>query len=115
MTINFNTTQSGIRSFQKAIETNAENFANIQTKNYKASRANFIEGANGSIEVEIQKIETPGDPLPPGQGEPGDEMSNVDIAEETVDLIKNKSALESNLKVLKRLDELIGNFIDIIG
>jgi hypothetical protein len=23
--------------------------------------------------------------------------------------------LESNLKVLKRLDELIGNFIDIIG
>jgi len=115
MTINFNTTQSGIRAFQKAIETNAENIANIQTKNYKASRANFIEGANGSIEVEIQKIETSGAPLPPDQGEPGDEMSNVDIAEETVDLIKNKSALESNLKVLKRLDELIGNFIDIIG
>lgn len=105
---------SALFAFGDKISVNANNLANVNTDEFKKSRADIVETSHGSIEAEVNIIDTPGSLY----SEPGDptirEMSNVDIAEEIVQTIPTQNGYEANLKMISEYDEMIGSVINII-
>jgi flagellar basal-body rod protein FlgC len=93
---------------------NAGNLANVNTDEFKKSRADIVETFHGSVEAGISRVDTPGQLY----SEPGDpeirEMSNVDIAEEVVQTIPTRHGYEANLKMISVYDELLGSVINIV-
>jgi flagellar hook protein FlgE len=61
-------------------------------------------------------VDTPGAPVlsADGTGEIR-ESSNVDLAEEIVDLHTTQYGFEANLKTLKAEDEMLGSLFDILA
>ena len=116
---------SALDGFSTKTAVVSNNVANSNTDDYKKSRAVLEEGLNGGVEVSIQKIDTPGTPVSYEDnntvGAEGassaqtKETSNVDLAEETVQLITAQRGHEANLTSIKVQDEMQGSIIDILG
>jgi len=131
---------SALDAFSKKAAVVSNNIANMHTDGYKKSRAILEEGQNGGVEVSIQKIDTPGSPLPYEEGfnvqaeeasnvDPAgeadhneeaanvraEETSNVDPAEETVQMIMAQRGYEANLKSLATQNEMQEAILDIMG
>ena len=113
---NINSALSGLLAHNKKTEVTANNVANINTDDFKKSRALLQEETNGEVTVDIQKIETPGVPIVYTEGEEktSTETSNVDYTEETVSMITTSRGFEANLKVIQTEDEMLGSLLDII-
>jgi len=108
-------TLSGLNAHTKKMEVAANNIANINTDDFKKSRAVFKEEANGEVRVDIQRIETGGNPIPFAEGEKTSaKTSNVDYAEEAVSMMIANRGLEANLKALQIDEEMKGSILDII-
>ena len=108
-------TLSGLEAHKKKLNVTANNIANIITDGFKKSRVVFHEGTHGGVEVDVQKINTPGNPIDYEDGEQviHTETSNVDYAEEAVNMIIAQRGFEANLKVLQTEDEILGSILDI--
>ncbi len=131
---------SALDAFSKSLAVTSNNIANMNTDGYKKSRATLQEGQNGGVEVSIEKIDTPGSPIPheedpdvqteesPNADSAEDtansqetadvqtqETSNVDLAEETVHMIIAQRGYEANLKSIEAQDELQETILDIVG
>ena len=106
-----------LKAFSKSLAVTSNNVANMNTNGYKKSRAVLQEGQNGGVEVSIQKIDTPGSPIPFEEASDGQvrETSNVDLAEEMVHMMLAQRGHEGNVKSLQAQDELIGTILDIVG
>ena len=104
-----------LQAFGTKQEVTSNNVANVNTDGFKKSRADFQEADPSGVIVSISRVNTPGSPLPPDEntGEPR-ETSNVDIGEETVDLMTTKFAYTANLKTLQTTNDMIGTVIDIL-
>ena len=109
-------TLSGLYAHRKKMDVTANNIANINTDGFKKSRVVFEEKAVGGVEVDIQKIETPGNPIHYKEGEKvmHTETSNVDYAQEAVSMIMANTGSEANLRALQTEDEMLGSLLDII-
>jgi flagellar hook protein FlgE len=110
-------TVSAINAIETKMAVLSNNVANSQTNGFKKSHADLNEGKNGSVEVEITMVDTPG-PITSVEenGRMAEkEMSNVDLAEELPQTIIAKTGYEANLKMLKTQDEMMGSLLDIIG
>jgi flagellar basal-body rod protein FlgC len=95
----------------------ANNIANVNTEEFKKSRATIKEGINGNVEVAVNKVNTPGHRY---QELDGDQMveretSNVNLEEELPDLMVTQRTYEANLKVLQTRDKMLGTTLDILG
>ena len=105
-----------LNAFSKSLAVASNNVANMNTDGYKKSRAVLKEGQNGGVEVSIQKIDTPGSPIP--YEEESDfqvkETSNVDLAEEMVHMMLAQRGHAGNVKSIQAQDELIGTILDIV-
>ena len=101
------------------LATASNNVANSHTNGYKKSRAVLEEGQNGEVGVSIEKIDTPGVPVSYPDGVDGsirvEETSNVDLAEETVNMIMDQRGFEANLKSVKTQEELEEAILDILA
>ena len=116
---------SALDGFSKQTAVVSNNVANSNTDDYKKSRAVLEEGLNGGVEVSIQKIDTPGTPVSyednntvlaeEASSAQTKETSNVDLAEETVQLITAQRGHEANLTTIKVQNEMLGSVIDILG
>ena len=131
---------SALDAFSKKAAVVSNNIANMHTDGYKKSRAILEEGQNGGVEVSIQKIDTPGSPIPHEEDSNvgaeeasnvnpaeeaahneeaanvrAEETSNVDPAEETVQMIMAQRGYEANLKSLVTQNEMQEAVLDIIG
>ena len=108
---------SGLSANTKKMGVSANNVANINTGDFKKSRTVFKADAHGEVAVDIQKIETPGNPISYEEGEKKihKETSNVDYAEEAVNMITAQKGFKANLMVIKTQAEMLGSILDIIA
>jgi len=110
-------TLSALQAYKKSMGVTANNIANVNTDEFKKSRATLKEGVNGGVEVEVSKVNTPGHRYQELQGDQRveKETSNVNLEEELPDLMVNQRSYEANLKVLQTQDKMLGTTLDILG
>lgn len=108
---------SALYAFRKKMDVTSNNIANVNTDEFKKSRATLNEGPTGGVEVHIQEVNTPGIPKKTIQNDRvvDVESSNVDLAEELTDMIATQNAYNANLKSTQTLDDMLGSLLDILG
>ncbi len=108
---------SALRAHGVKMAVTANNIANVETEEFKKSRATLKEDSNGGVEVDIERIDSPG-PLVTKEinGQMVEkELSNVDLAEEIPQTIPTQRGYEANLTTIKTRDEMLGTVLDILG
>jgi len=111
-----NTALSSLGAHLRKLDVTANNIANANTHDFKKSRADFEEASPAGVKVTISRMETPGTPLPPDEViGTGHEMSNVDVAEEFIDLITTQHGFEANAKTVQTESEMQGTLLDILA
>lgn len=115
---------SALRAFGVKSQVTANNVANVNTDEFKKSRADMVEGVNGGVDVAISK---PGSPekgnfktnAPPvksvGTENEQKEPSNVDIAEEMVNMMTTETSYSANTKMVQSRDDMLGTVIDMVS
>jgi flagellar hook protein FlgE len=93
----------------------SNNIANVNTDEFKGSRAALSEDRAGGVHADIEKDDTPGPVRSVIQDGVATEkeMSNVDLTQEIPEMIPTQRAYEANLKAIKTYDEMLGALIDI--
>ena len=112
-----NSTLSALQAYKSSMGVTANNIANVNTEEFKKSRATMKEGVNGNVKVEIDKVITPGNRYQVLEGNQmvEKETSNVNLEEELPDLMITQRTYEANLKVLQTQDKMLGATLDILG
>jgi flagellar hook protein FlgE len=110
---------SALRALSIKQDVTANNTANMNTDNFKKTRAFLEESPSSSgVKVTLSRVNTPGAPIPPEEGLPASyenrEMSNVDPAEELVEMIATRHAFTANIKSIQTEDEMEKTLLDII-
>ena len=108
---------SALNAFGEKMAVTANNVANVETEEFKKSRAVMVEGSNGEVEVNVEKVDEPGPTrteIEEGQMVEK-EMSNVDLAEEIPQTMIAQRGYEANLATVKTEDEMVGTLIDVMG
>ena len=87
---------SALQAFNKSQQVTAHNVANLNTDEFKASRATFQENGNGGVNSTVSATQ-----------------DTVDISREAVNLLSNTAGFKANLKVLKAADEMTKELLSI--
>ncbi|MDQ7032523.1 MAG: flagellar basal body rod C-terminal domain-containing protein [Desulfonauticus sp.] len=125
----FSISTSALKSSSLAEEVSANNIANINTPEFKASRVDLETGQDGKgvVVSQISQDQNPGAiseqiELQPnaqtGQIEQqivSKETSNTDLAQEMVNQILNERFFEANTRPISTYDSMLGNFINIFA
>ena len=115
---------SAVNSAISALQVNktrlgvtADNIANVNTDEFKKSRAIQKEGSNGDVQVNIERVNTPGHRYQELEGNQliEKEGSNVSLEEEVPELMVTQRTYEANLKVVQTHDKMLGTLLDITG
>ena len=106
-----------MQAFKTKLGGTADNIANVNTDEFKKSRLTLKEGTNGDVQVDINRINTPGHRYQELEGDRlvEKESSNVDLEEELPEMMVTQRTYEANLKVLQTRDEILGSLLDIMG
>jgi flagellar hook protein FlgE len=121
MSDTFNSALSALGAFFRKMDVTANNIANINTNNFKKSRAEMEDVYPSGVKVSISRVDTPGDQLPsddalpPHEQSQNQESSNVNLAEELVDLITTEHAVSANIMTMRTKDEMEKKLIDIMA
>ncbi|MBW2321360.1 MAG: hypothetical protein JRF31_11105 [Deltaproteobacteria bacterium] len=110
-------TLSALNAFNKKMNVIANNVANVETEEFKKSRATLVEPPENSVKVEVSQPEDPGPTVvevKDGQIEEK-QMSNVDLTEEIPQSMVAQRGYEANLATLRTYDEMIKSILDIVG
>jgi flagellar hook protein FlgE len=111
-----NTALSALGAYLKKQDVTANNIANVNTNDFKKTRAVFEETSPDGVRVTLSRVEAPGTPLPPDEViGAGHEMSNVSIEAELVDLITTQRGFEANVKTVQTENEMQRTLLDIIA
>ena len=112
-----NPAMSAIAAFRKKMDVTSNNIANANTDGFKKSRTTFEEVSTGGVKANVQEVTTPGINKETIQNNRliETESSNVDLAEELVEMISTQTAYGANLKSLKASNEMLGSLLDIFG
>lgn len=93
---------TALKAFDRKLDVNANNVANVNTNNFKKSRVELQEAANGGVEVTISKVNTPGLEIEPNPRTGGAQQeANVNLAEEFVDQIVIQYSYKANILTVK--------------
>lgn len=105
---------SGLRAGLDQLDASANNIANLSTDGFKKDSVLLSEGVGGGVVAAITKSMEPG---PFYQSPKGDltEASNVDLAQETSQLIVAKYAFSMNLAAIRTEDEMRKSVIDLLA
>ena len=112
-----NSTTSALQAFRTKMGVTADNVANVNTEEFKKSKATLKEGVQGDVRVEINRVNTPGHRYQELKGDQvvEKESSNVNLEQEIPGMIITQNAYEANLKTLQTQDDMLGSLLDIIG
>ena len=112
-----NSTLSALQAFNTKMGVTANNIANVNTDEFKKSRARLEEGTKGEVRVDIKRVDTPGHPYREFVGDQmvEKESSNVKLDEELPNMMVTQHSYEANLKVLQSRDRMLGTVLDIMG
>ena len=94
----------------------SHNVANVETDEFKKSRALMEEAKPSGVTVTIETVDTPGAVLPVNN-ETGEtrETSNVDLAEEMVQMMSTQRSYDANLQSIKTWDEMMESVLDLFA
>ena len=108
---------AALKAFGTKMDVTAKNIANVNSEEFKKSRATLKAGPNGNVQVDVETIDTPGPSVVSEEGGQATkkELSNVDLSEEISEMIIAKHGYGANLKAIKAQDEVLGEAIDILG
>ena len=81
---------AGLSIFKKKMDVSANNIANSSTEEFKKSRVVTTQDEQGNPVANVEKVNTPGVPLPEIAGSGPRESSNVDLANEILDTLNAK-------------------------
>lgn len=117
MITNVSSNLSALRAYGTKMGVHADNVANVNTDGYKKNRAMLKEGPNQSVDVDIDRVGTPGAIYERYEGfeRVEKETSNVDLAEEFPAMMTTQHAYTANLKVIQTQDEILGSLLDVVG
>ena len=110
----YNAAISGLQAASLKLKVSANNVANANTDGYQKQQVTTRTGTYG-VEVKVEKvsavespnnIQTGGEPIP-------DAPSNVDVAEELLEMKAAQNLFEANLKTLNTNDNMLGRILDI--
>lgn len=106
---------SGISAYAKQIEVSANNVANVNTDGFKKSHTELVSVGTGGVLPVVRKDDSSGPTVlsDRGRGPTLVELSNVDLAEETVDQIIAQRGFEANVSTLKTADDMLGTILDM--
>jgi flagellar basal-body rod protein FlgC len=112
-----NSTVSALQAYQTQMQVTSNNVANVNTEGFKKSKATLREGDNGDVQVDVNRVNTPGHRYQELEGDKmvEKETSNVDLAEEFPQMMVTQHAYEANMKVLQAQDKMMGTTLDILG
>ena len=112
-----NSTVSALQAYKTQMNVTSNNVANVNTEGFKKSKASLKEGDNGDVQVDVNRVNTPGHRYqePENDRMVEKETSNVDLAEEFPQMMVTQHAYEANMKVLQAQDKLLGTTLDILG
>ena len=108
---------TALKAFETKMGVTAKNIATVNSEEYKKSRATLKAGPNGNVQVDIERIDTPGPAIVSEEGgqTTKKELSNVDLSEEITEMIIAEHGYVANLKAVKAQDEVLGEALDILG
>jgi flagellar basal body rod protein FlgG len=108
------TSIAGINAFCRQMETTANNIANVNTEGYKSKKGKITEDYQKVAECTVNINKTTGIPI---QGSDRDvhEFSNVDLSQETPNLLLTLRGYEASLKTLKLQTEVDKSVLDILA
>lgn len=123
--IDFNASVSAMNAFSTVQQVTAHNIANVNTEEFKASRATLEEVPNrgGARIQDITETSGSGGMVPvdkPVANQAGElvqsrimvQASNTDIAREMTNMISNENAYAANAAVIRTRDDMIGGLIN---
>lgn len=116
MSIEFYSSIAGINAFLRKLDATSNNVANINTDNYKRRVAHISQDKNGLPETKITIDKTPGveNPIKPGEPDgPPKEMSNVNYADEVINMIEAKNGVKANVRALQCTSDTFDSLLDI--
>jgi flagellar hook protein FlgE len=90
--------QSGIEAYSTKMEVTANNIANVNSENFKASQVTMRENPNGGVDARVSQT-----------------ADKVDISREAVEMLSTTAGFKANLKVLKTNSEMSQSLLDIIS
>ena len=112
-----NSTISALQAYKTRLGVNADNIANVNTAEFKKSRTTLKEGINGDVQVDINRVNTPGHRYQELEGDQliEKEGSNLSLEEEIPEILVTRRTYEANLKVLQTQNRMLGTLLDITG
>jgi flagellar basal body rod protein FlgG len=105
---------TALAAYSQKVQATAHNVANLNTEGFKKSRVILQEGHPAGVTASLQRIDSPGAPIPSLDQATIAESSNVDVGEEMLNLMTSKHAFQANLKVIQTEEERIGFLLDIL-
>lgn len=117
MGCSINSSASALKAFGTKMAVSANNVANVNSEDFKKSRALVTEGENDSVKVDISRVNTEG-PLVTetfNNERVQRELSNTDIAEEFTQQIMTQYGFEANTRTIRTQDEMLGTIIDLVA
>ena len=105
---------TALKAFDRKLDVNANNVANVETNNFKKSRVELQEAANGGVTVTINRVDAPGMEIAPNvrTGE-AQQTSNVSLEEEIANQIVDRYSYEANILTVKTAAEMQKELLDI--
>lgn len=107
---------SGVQAYSLKTQATANNVANLDTDGFKRDVVTLSSQAPQGVTTTVSKDTSAGGLLPEmtstGEEEKV-EQSNVDLAQEMVDLMTEKHGYSANLKTLQTADAMTKNVIDL--
>ena len=110
----YNAAISGLQAASLKLKVSANNVANANTDGYQKQQVATQTGTYG-VEVKVEKVssvESPNNSQTGGEPRP-DAPSNVDVAEELLEMKAAQNLFEANLKTFKTNDNMLGRILDI--
>lgn len=101
---------TALTALDTKLDVTANNIANVNTDEFKKSRAVFQTEEVPGVSVTIERVDTPGT-----ENLDGVESSNVDLAEELVDLITTQHSYTANVKVIETAGKMQETLIDLFA
>jgi flagellar basal-body rod protein FlgC len=97
----------------------AHNIANSTTDGFKRSTATIESDFSGYPRVTVSRSTNPGAVIPSPEGLPDGletrELSNVDLADELVQMKIAEYGYRANTSIIRTQDAMLGSIIDIIA
>jgi len=111
----FQSALSGLQAFGLKLHSNANNIANSSTEQFKRTRVLLGADQSLGVQAQVEKVLTPGAEIytQTSTGEELIELSNVDLADQLIELNLSKTLYKANLKTIQVTDDMFGSLLKL--